>query len=361
MKKVAWGVVVVGVAAVPLAWLGRGTATTKAEKTGEATVFQVSRRDIGTVVKATGVIKPMVGAEVKVGSRASGVVARLHVRIGDAVRKGDLLAELDDRELVTRRDQAAAVSESARAQADYAASDLARKRELAAARLISAGDLDLAERAHAVARQQLAEAAANLAYARTQLTFARITAPIKGVVGSVSTQEGETVSASLAAPTFVTLIDLDRLEVWAYVDETDVGRIRLGQKARFTVDTYADDAFEGTVTAVYPEPEIRDNVVNYVTVVAFEPPRGRTLRPEMTTTVTIAIDRRENVLAVPRAAVHREEGRAVVYLRQGDAVVSRPITTGVRDDGYWEVVDGLRGGEAVVVGRVDSAGTGQQQ
>jgi len=108
-------------------------------------------------------------------------------------------------------------------------------------------------------------------------------------VASVATQEGETVSASFATPTFVTLIDLNRLEVWAYVDETDIGRIELGQRATFTVDTYGDASFAGTVTAIYPKAEIRDNVVNYIAVVRFEPQPGRTLRPDMTAFVRIAL------------------------------------------------------------------------
>ncbi len=95
-----------------------------------------------------------------------------------------------------------------------------------------------------------------------------------GVVASVSTQEGETVAASFAAPTFVTLLDLARLEVWAYVDETDIGRIHRGQDATFTVDTYGDDEFAGRVTAIYPQAEIRDNVVNYVAVIRFDARRA---------------------------------------------------------------------------------------
>ena len=255
-------------------------------------------------------VKPRVGARVRVGSRASGVVARLHVRVGDSVEKGQLLAELDNRELAARRDQATAALASARAQRTYTASDLARKRALSVAQAIATAELELAEQAHAVAQQQVAEAAANLVYARTQLTFTRINAPISGVVGSIATQEGETVSASLAAPTFLTLVDLGRLEVWAYVDEIDIGRIRVGQEARFAVDTYRDAAFEGTVRAVYPEPAIRDNVVNYITVVEFEPPAEHTLRPEMTTTVSIAIESHRNVLAVPRGVPRKREAQA---------------------------------------------------
>jgi RND family efflux transporter MFP subunit len=315
----------------------------------------VTRRTIGSSVKATGVVKPRIGAEVKVGSRVSGVVARLHVQIGDTVRRGQLLAELETRELVARRDQAQAALAAADATLQYARSDLARKRALGAAELLSAADLDVAERSRGVAEQQRAEAAANLDYARTQLGYSRITAPIAGIVASVATQEGETVAASLAAPTFVTLVDLGRLEVWAYVDETDIGRIGKGQSARFTVDTYPDHEFEGRVTAVYPQAEIRDNVVNYVTVVTFDPPRGRTLRPEMTTTVRIGVETRENVLAVPRRAVRRDQGRTFVLTPGGE---KRWARVGSRDETHSEIVEGLREGDEVLLGEAGAPAAG---
>ena len=241
------------------------------------------------VVKASGVIKPRVGAEVRVGSRLSGVVRRLHVQVGDPVAPGQRLAELDDRELLARRDEALANHRLALAELRYAAASLERQRTIAQARVISADALDLAERAFARAEQQVAAAQAAVDYAQAQLDYAVIAAPIGGVVASVATQEGETVSASFAAPTFVTLVDLDRLEVWAYVDETDIGRIAPGQRATFTVDTYGDEPFSGTVAAIYPKAEIRDNVVNYIAVVRFEPRPGRILRPEMTAIVRIAL------------------------------------------------------------------------
>ncbi|HEV8579522.1 MAG TPA: efflux RND transporter periplasmic adaptor subunit [Thermoanaerobaculia bacterium] len=352
MKKLVLGLLILGAIAIAVVVLARSGAPEGEERAGGAEVVRVSRRDLETVVTATGVIKPMIGAEVRVGSRASGVVSKLFVRIGDAVTKGQLLAELETRELAARRAQAAAALASAQADLDYARADLRRKRELGAAELIPRSDLDLAERACAVAEQQLKEAEANLEYATTQLGYTRIYAPIGGVVASISTQEGETVAASLAAPTFVTLLDLDRLEVWAYVDETDIGRIRAGQQASFTVDTYPGQEFAGRVTDVYPQAEIRDNVVNYVTVVRFQPPRDRTLRPEMTTTVRIALERRAGVLAVPRRAVRREGGRQFVLLTRGDAVERRWVRTGSQDEGYWEIVEGLREGDDVLVGNV---------
>ena len=161
------------------------------------------------------------------------------------------------------------------------------------------------------------------------------------------------MAASFAAPTFVTLIDLSRLEVWAYVDETDIGRIRIGQEARFTVDTYGDNEFRGTVTAIHPKAEIRDNVVDYVVVVRFMTPRGFVLRPEMTTTVIVDLERHTNVLALPIRAVRRAGNRTYVLCRSGDKTKQRWVTTGIRDDSYWEIAGGLREGEEVLIGDVN--------
>jgi HlyD family secretion protein len=357
LKKAMLAVVtMLGVGVAGFVW-SRAARGQSDDRVSAPQVVPVVRRDIVQTVKATGIIKPRVGAEVNVGSRVSGVVKRLYVRIGDRVRKDQLLAELDDRDLIARRDEAVAAVQQADVNLGYAQADLRRKRELSAAALLPRGDLDLAERAAAVAEQQVAAARATFAYATTQVGYARIAAPIAGVVAAVATQEGETVAASFAAPTFVTLVDLSRLEVWAYVDETDIGRIRAGQKARFTVDTYGDHEFRGQVSAVYPKAEIRDNVVNYVAVVRFEPPRERTLRPEMTTSVLIGVETRANVITAPARAVRREGGRAFVFVRRGPTVERRSVTTGSRDETWWEIVTGLGEGDEVLVGEVANQGT----
>src|SRR5579862_6456864 len=346
---IALGVVALGVAR----WMRLGTARSQQNQRDER-VVRVARRDIATSVKATGVIKPMIGAEVNVGSSVSGVVMRLHVQIGDRVNKGQLLAELDSRELKARRDADAAALEVAQANLDYAKVDLDRKQQLHAAQIIARSDLDLAEKSFEVARQQRDQARATLADSTTQLGYTQIFAPIAGVVSAVSTQEGETVAASFATPTFVTLLDLSKLEVWAYVDETDIGRIHLRQAARFTVDTYGDHEFEGTVTSIHPKAEIRDNVVDYVVVVRFAQTLGFVLRPEMTTTVTVDLDRRIQALALPIRAVRREGNRTFVLLRVNGKSEQRWVATGVRDDSYWEIVSGLREGDEVLIGDTQS-------
>jgi len=353
MRKLIVSCVVVGIVTVSIfIWLRLGKAQSRQDPHGTEAV-RVMRREIGSAVKSTGVIKPMVGAEVNVGSSVSGVVVRLFVRIGDRVQRGQLLAELDSRELAARRDADLAALHLAQANLEYARVDLRRKQELHAAHIIALSVLDIAQQAYAVAEQQCKQAQANLTDATTQFGFTKIIAPIAGVVSTVTTQEGETVAASFSAPTFVTLLDLTRLEVWAYVDETDIGRIHIGQQARFTVDTYGEHEFKGTITTIHPKAEIRDNVVDYVVVVKFDAPRDFVLRPEMTTTVNIDLQRRDNTLALPVRAVHREDGRQFVQYRSGNKIERRWVTTGVRDDNYMEIVDGLREGDEVLIGDVN--------
>jgi RND family efflux transporter MFP subunit len=350
VKKIVIACIVVGAIAAALAVGKRVWSPPRTSGSDGAEVVRVTRRSLGTDVKATGVIKPKTGAQVNVGSTVSGVVSHLHVRIGDTVDKGQLLAELDSRELTARRDAAEAAVKLAEANVAYSQTDFSRKIALRTEHLIARSEFDLAQQSNDVAQQQRNQARANLEEASTQLGYARIYAPIGGVVSAVSTEEGETVAASFAAPTFVTLLDLSRLEVWAYVDETDIGRIRVGQKARFTVDTYAEREFTGRVTAVYPKPEVRDNVVDYITVLSFQTPADCILRPEMTTAVTIDLKRRENVLALPVGAVHREQQNRFVLIHRGNAIERRPVTTGIRDENYWEILTGLHEGDEVLAG-----------
>jgi RND family efflux transporter MFP subunit len=338
LKRILWLAIAVTIV------IGAGVAWSRypvASVPGDVDAIRVVRRNVRTEVKATGVIRPMTGAQVRVGARISGIVRRLAVRVGDRVSAGQLLAELDDRELIARRRQAEAARNLARANLAFAVADVQRKRELATVELLARSDLDVAERAASVAAQELAQAEAALDFANTQLAYARVDAPIAGVVASVSTQEGETVAASFAAPTFVTLLDLKRLEVWAYVDETDIGRIHVGQRARFTVDTFGAEEFEGDVRQIYPQPEIRDNVVDYVAVVRFGPEETERLRPEMTTSVRIATDERLGVLTVPPRFVQHDGSGAYVWRRRGTGVDRVPVTLGIRNERDWEITSGL--------------------
>jgi len=316
---------------------------------GKYRTYSVSRKDIRASVLATGIIKPKVGAEVRVGSRVSGIVKKLHANIGDVVQEGQLIAELDPTELRAKYNQAKAALENSLADYRYAELDMKRQESLLEQDFISQNQFDLAEKSFEIKRSQFRQAQANLAYAEVQLNYTRIKSPISGVVASVSTQEGETVAASFSAPTFVNIIDLSRLEIWAYVDETDIGRIEVGQKAAFTVDTYMDTDFEGTVTAIYPKAVIQDNVVNYIATIDIADFKDKRLRPEMTTTVNIYLDSREDVLVVPTGALSREGGDMMVTVLKSGKRMPVKVQTGWSSGGYTEIREGLNEEDIVII------------
>ena len=353
-NKIWTGLVVIVVVAVGSWYLGKGALSGADGTVADASyrTTTIERRNISSTVLATGVIRPQVGAEVRVGSRVSGILNELHVTIGDLVPAGYLLAVLDPTEFQARRDQADAQLETAITERDFAALELERGRRLLAEEVITQAEFDSADRAFQVAAAQMRQAEAALESAEIQLGYTRITAPVGGVVASVSTQVGETVAASFASPTFVTIIDLDRLEVWAYVDETDIGRVEVGQLATFTVDTYLDTDFDGVVTAIQPAAEIIDNVVNYVTLIEIGVTNGKTLRPEMTTSVNIILEGRDDVLALPNGAVRRDSDGVFVYVPGPTGPERRVIRTGYRGSDFTEVLEGLEEGEMVIVGSV---------
>ena len=292
------------------------------------TTAVVEKRDMGSLVQATGIIKPKVGAEVKVGARITGKVEHLYANIGDKVKKGQVLVQLEQEDLKAREDEAEAAYLEAVAAFDKAKIDLDRDLPLAKEGYISQQNIDVLQNTYDMTKARVLKAKADEDYAKAQLSYATITAPINGTIASVTTQQGETVAAGLNAPTFITIIDLNKLEVNAYVDETDIGKIGVGQEALFTVDTFADKDFRGRVTAIYPRAVLQENVVNYITLVSIDNTEGK-LKPDMTTNVTITLKKKTGVLAIPSAAVTREGGRKYVSLQNKDGkTIRREVKTG---------------------------------
>jgi multidrug efflux pump subunit AcrA (membrane-fusion protein) len=168
-------------------------------------------------------------------------------------------------------------------------------------------------------------------------------------VSAVSTQLGETVVAGLSAAILITIIDPTKLEMWIYVDETDIGRTKPGLMIEYWVDTYRDRRFYGKIDMIYPQPEIKDNIVYYLAIVKIDPKDTVLLRPEMTTHVRIIVEEKTNVLVVPNNAIRFEEGKTVVYLKAKDKQEPRQVTPGIRDDKLTEIVSGLQEGEVIVI------------
>jgi len=311
---------------------------------------QSGRVDLGSLTEtviATGVIRPMVGAEVNVGSRISGTVVNLPVEVGDRVEVNQLLAELDRSALEAAADQVRADVALAKPRVALAESILKRRQRLAGQGLASEEALDTALRDLAVEKAMLEASEARLRSAEIVLDYTQIKAPINGVVAEVTTREGETVAADFSAPTFVTILDLDRLEVLAYVDETDIGRVELGQAASFTVDTYPDMEFRAIVNAIQPRAVLQNTVVNYVVRLDFEPVDAYILRPEMTAHVQLVVAEREAALIAPRSALLRRDGRQFVMLQRADEWIETDVRIGWRSESTVEILAGVSQGDVI--------------
>jgi HlyD family secretion protein len=275
----------------------------------------VTRGNVVHTVDATGTVEAV--TTVQVGSQVSGTIQSLYVDFNSSVRRGQVIARLDPSLFQTQVDQAQATL--LRLQADLErtrvdASDTQRKfqraQELFAQLLIPRSDLETAE-ANALQAQaatksaeaQIAQARASWNQAQVNLAHTVITAPIDGIVISRNVDVGQTVAATMQAPTlFVIARDLTHMQVRASVNEADVGAIQPGQPVSFRVDAYPDETFSGSVTQVRLQPIVEQNVVSYTTVIDVPNP-DMDLRPGMTANVTIEIARDDDVLRVPNAAL----------------------------------------------------------
>jgi HlyD family secretion protein len=331
------------------------------EKTGQD--FTVKRGNVTHFTEQTGIIKAQVGAIVKVGTRATGTLTTLKYQVGDAVKKGELIATIDDREILANIRNTEATIESLKrdleakeAQYAYSKTNYEREISLLEKEFTTKDSVDKAKREMDVAYAQVEFGKAKVRESierrkalEVSLSYTKIYAPISGFVSAVSTQLGETVVAGLSAAILITIIDPTKLEMWIYVDETDIGRTKPGMKITYWVDTFRDKRFSGKIDMVYPQPEIKDNIVYYLAIVKIDPRDTVFLRPEMTTHVRIIVEEKTDVLVIPNSAVRFEEGKTVVYLKGKDKTEAKQVTLGIRDDKFTEIVKGLNEGETIVI------------
>jgi HlyD family secretion protein len=275
----------------------------------------VTRGDVADTVGATGTLQAV--TTVQVGTQVSGTIKELHADFNSLVKRGQIIARLDPSLFETQIEQARA--NLIRAQADLerlkvtlddARTKLARAKELASRQLIPQSELDTAdvtvrstEAQIRSSQAQVTQAEASLNQNQVNLAHTVITAPIDGLVISRNVDVGQTVAASMSAPTlFVLAADLTKMQVVANLDESDVGRIRPGQHVAFRVDAYPAEDFGGTVAQVRLQPIVQQNVVTYATVIDVPNPELK-LKPGMTANVNVEIAKRTNVVRVPNAAL----------------------------------------------------------
>src|SRR5262245_50009047 len=287
------------------------------KKAPEPTVMTaaVSRGDIADTVGATGTLQAV--TTVQVGTQVSGTIQELHADFNSLVKKDQVIARLDPSLFETQIEQgranlirAQADLERLKVSLDDARTKQNRARELAGRQLIPQSELDTAEvNTRSIEAQirssqaQVTQAEASLNQNQVNLEHTVIRAPIDGLVISRNVDVGQTVAASMQAPTlFVLAADLTKMQVVANLDESDVGRIRPGQHVRFRVDAYPTEDFAGSVAQVRLQPIIQQNVVTYATVIDVPNPELK-LKPGMTANVNIEIARRSNVVRIPNTAL----------------------------------------------------------
>jgi HlyD family secretion protein len=262
---------------------------------------KVEKGNITNTVTATGTIEAI--TTVEVGTQVSGILQHVYVDFNDNVKKGQLLAKLDETSLLAQLEQSQSAVNQAQAQLTYQEATYNRLKVLKDKELIAQGDFDQAVFNYENAKGSLSNAKSALARAKVNLEYATITSPIDGVVLNRAVEEGQTVAASFNTPTLFTIVnDLTQMEVQTSVDEADIGKVKMGQRVEFTVDAYADMKFEGTVSQVRLQPVTTNNVVTYVVILSAPNPEKK-LMPGMTASATIFVEEKNNTLTLSGKAV----------------------------------------------------------
>jgi multidrug efflux pump subunit AcrA (membrane-fusion protein) len=345
---------------------------------------RVEKGSIRGVLVETGIIKPQVGAVVKIGSRITGAIVQMNVKIGDKVKKGDLIALVDDRELRKSIQRQTATVDSAKntllqveltfperikeAQANLSYAKVNFEREQALQKNEYTTD-DAVDRARSqfkanqanlkrlqdeyktqldISKARLEEADAQLKQLEVNLSYTRIFSPIDGVVSDVTIQEGETIVTGLQVANLVTVLDPSLLDMWIYVDETNIGKANVGQRVEYYVDAFPNKTFTGTILKIYPQPVTKDNIVYYLAIVEVAREDTAFLKPEMTSQVRIIFEEKGDILTAPNAAVKFDEGKQVAYKVLGPQKVEKAeLKTGIRGEERTEILSGVKEGDEI--------------
>jgi len=349
--------------------------------------FAVRRKDLRSVISATGTLQAT--ETVDVGTQISGKITYLYVDYNSVVKKGQLIARMDSATqetdmLATQANYISAKADlvSSLAKLDKAQKDYKRSKELVEQDLVAKSEFDATESALRTAKAavEVSKAKVNQAFqafdkAKITLGYTYIYAPVDGVVVAKNVEVGQTVAASYSTPSIVKIArDLTKMQVEINVDEADIGGVKNGQRAEFTVDSYPERKYVGKVTQIRLSPTTKDNVVTY-TVIAQVKNDDFSLLPGMSANVSLILKQVKNVLVVPNSAFRFKplikkkdsgaqvpppgmtrpqtadrEAPSVYVLDEDNKPVKRTIKKGISDGRATEVIKGLKEGEKVIIG-----------
>ena len=395
-KKRKKGIIYASIAVVLVLLIVGGliAATSGGTKIDPSKLAKVEKGDLAKSVVATGKVEPITKVEIK--SKASGIVKRLLVDAGDRVKRGQLLAQLDKEEISAQVEQSKAGLQAAEASLNSAEADYDRAKVdaegpdvpplkraydravgMAKDGVVSASALDDAQKNYelalnkqnvakaqvtvlkakiAQARAQVAQDQANLKQLEEQLSYTDIESPIDGVVLSRDVEIGDAVSSILVLGSSATLImtlgDTSQVYVKGKVDESDIGKVYLGQPARIKVESFKDKTFNGKVTKISPMGVEKDNVTTFEVRVSINNPGGE-LKAEMTANAEILLEEHKNVLQIPEGAlIYDNQKKASVEVpdpkgKEGKRKVA--VNIGISNGAKTELLSGLKEGDQVVL------------
>ncbi len=392
-RKRMW-IILGSILLVLLIVVGVVTAKSTGTKIDSSKLAKVERGDIAKSVVATGKIEPITKVEIK--SKASGIVKKLYVEAGDHVKAGQVLAELDRDEiqatvrsseaqlLSAEASQRAAEADLKRAEVDAQGVDIPmlkrayeRAQHMAKEGVVSQANLDDAEKAYelAVNKQNVSRAQltvgkakvaqatadvqrnrANLQQLKEQLSYTTIVAPIEGIVLSRDVEIGDAVSSILVLGSSATLVmtigDTNEVYVKGKVDESDIGKVYLGQQARIKVESFKDKSFTGKVTKISPMGVEKDNVTTFEVRVSITNPGGE-LKAAMTANAEVIMEEHKNVLMVPEASiVYDRDKKASIEVPDSKAQGGKrkvPVQVGISNGAKTELLSGLKESDEVVL------------
>ncbi len=351
-------------------------------------IIDTQKSKIGNVaiaITATGTLEPV--DTVAVGSQISGIIKNVYVDFNSPVKKGQLLAELDKSLMQAQVNQYTAALQQAQANVVYQKSNFDRQSKLYNVGAISKADLETAIYQNNAAKDNVNSITAQLATAQKNLSFTEIYSPIDGTVLSRSVSEGQTVASSFSTPTLFSIAkDLTKMQVQASVDEADIGNVKKGQRALFSVDAFPADTFSGIVQEIRLRSSVTANVVTYITIID-APNANMKLKPGMTANISIYTQEADSVLVIPSAAlafapdsfliskyhihpdssIHKtrtaktqnsvadstgiKNKRGWVWIQKDSAtIVGKSIITGLDDKSEVQVIAGLQEGDEVITG-----------
>lgn len=357
-----------------VAWLLSGNK--KDEQVGFVTE-EVAPANIQNSITATGSVEPV--DTVAVGTQVSGIIDKIYVDFNSTVKKGQVLAVLDTKNLTSTLNSAKANLQSAQANLQsanaalgYQRANYNRYKALYQKGLISANDFESARLSYRQAEEQVAmikesvvAAQESVRTAQTNLGYATIVSPIDGTIINKYVAEGQTVAASFSTPElFGVARDLKKMQVLADVDEADIGDVRPGESVTFTVDAYPDDTFQGTVQQVRLGGSTSNNVVTYKVVISTSNADLK-LKPGMTANVTIYTQQKSGVLSVPTKALRFTPAKETVgkmkikdisnaknkvWTIEGNNIVAHQVNIGMSDGTHTQIVSGIKQGQKVITG-----------